>query len=175
MINSNGIKILCYIIMGIAFIASIAFIVVGILGLVNNQPLSALWILAGICSPLITSVSLYPIFALANIEENVCQLSETLNKIINKNHFERTNHLSKSANTNYAYEEQQLTQDIIDFINSRYQTQINIYDSLDTIKFKISSINATSSSVNILTRKVAEAQTISAVAKAFVLHRATNE
>jgi uncharacterized membrane protein required for colicin V production len=81
MINSKGIKILCKVIMGIVYVLCGFSIVAGISSLVDDEKIGILYIVLGILLPLITTVSLYPIFALANIDENIQSLNSKIESL----------------------------------------------------------------------------------------------
>lgn len=82
MINSKGIKLLCKIIMGIVYFFGICSFIAGISSLVDGENIGILYIVLGLLLPLMTTVSLYPIFALANIDENVHLINNKIDLLI---------------------------------------------------------------------------------------------
>ena len=83
MINGKGIKILCYILMFIIWIVSVAALLFGIVGLIKELGRIYLFLLVGgIVLPFVTMVSLYPIFALANIDQNLKLLNDKMGKAL---------------------------------------------------------------------------------------------
>ena len=193
MISSKSIKLLCYIVLGLSLVPSLILVIVGINGLLDKNWFSSIWIALGMLIPLVASVSLYPIFALANIDENVSSLNKKVDSLISKS----TRHISvKTTDNNVGDHDKNETkqetdthqhkqhtvsdkreskhvipQDILDFINTKYQTCINSDDDLYTIKSKISNISDNSRSTEILRHKIANSTNLNDVTSAFVLHK----
>ena len=82
MINSKGIKILCYITMGVVALISLVLVISSIGELIDGNSFSIIYLLLGFVLPLVVTVSLYPIFALANIEERVRSIDEKTNALL---------------------------------------------------------------------------------------------
>ena len=81
MISGKGIKVLCYIAMSFVFLVAVILLVFGVYGLTNKDWFSIIWIVLGLLLPLVVSVSLYPIFALASIDENIQLLNQRVKQI----------------------------------------------------------------------------------------------
>ena len=193
MISNKGIKVLCYIVMVCALLVSCVLIILGIKGMIDENRFSAIWMAFGIALPLVASVSLYPIFALANIDENLILLNQKWDVIASK---VLCNTKSEESATTEVLLENKINgssediisiensskrtiqvdklHDAIEFINQKYGINIDVDDSLDAIKFKISQISDNSSSANILIQKVSNACNIETIASAFILHKAAH-
>ena len=74
--------------MGLAFFTAIVLLLFGIVQLADKNKFGLVWIGFSIIFPLVVTVSLYPVFALASIDENISMLNQKIDKIIliNKNH-----------------------------------------------------------------------------------------
>ena len=85
MIKAKGIRILCYTIMVFAYIAGFIGLLYGVNGLGGAfDTLYWLITIGSVLLPMIITVSLYPLFALANIETNLVLLNNKLDKILKK-------------------------------------------------------------------------------------------
>ena len=173
MIKSNAIKILCYVIMIFSVLVSILFLIT-IIDLATKIEIfdPTLLILFALFFPLLTSVSLYPIFALANIDENLSKLNEKLDKIIYLN-----NHESKMSDqhekliSNFSPPETHKTKKIneaLQYINNKYGTNISLEDDFETIKEKIQKTDNNSSAYSVLKKKISTAKTKEDIINSFV-------
>lgn len=83
MIKAKGIRILCYTIMVFAYIAGFIGLIYGVNGLGGAYD-TIYWLITigSILLPMIITVSLYPLFALANIETNLVLLNSKLDKVL---------------------------------------------------------------------------------------------
>ena len=84
MINSKGIKILCYVLMGIVWTASVMLFFGGVANVFvgNIEWYYGAMVAGGIILPIVTTVSLYPLFALANIDEHLKALNSKVDKVL---------------------------------------------------------------------------------------------
>ena len=83
MIKAKGIRILCYTIMVFAYTAGFLGLLYGVNGLGGAfDTLYWLITIGSVLLPMIITVSLYPLFALANIETNLVLLNNKLDKIL---------------------------------------------------------------------------------------------
>ena len=138
---------------------SILLIFLGIKGVAEKNESSVIWIIFGLILPLIVSISMYPIFALANIDENINCIKQTLNERGAMIQRSTTTHETQSpkniidtpkadSNGDSSYDETKILEtvptdrlkDIVDFINKKYDIEIEVNDSLETIKLKIANI-----------------------------------
>ena len=172
MIKSNAIKILCYVIMIFSVLVSILFLIT-IIDLATKIEIfdPTLLILFALFFPLLTSVSLYPIFALANIDESLSKLNEKLDKIIYLNNHESkmSGRHEKSISSKPCTEpissffsaentQNKKINEAVQYINNKYGTDISLEDEYQTIKEKIQKINNTSFACDILKKKVSIAK-----------------
>ncbi len=83
MIKAKGIRILCYTIMVFAYIAGFIGLIYGVNGLGGAYD-TIYWLITvgSVLLPMIITVSLYPLFALANIETNLVLLNSKLDKML---------------------------------------------------------------------------------------------
>jgi len=193
MISGKGIKVLCYVIMGFVFVLSIFLIIFSIIGMIAKNWISVIWLIVGLLLPLINTVSLYPLFVLANIDDKLSLLNKKVDTIVSKkysgeskrdiitgNQTQDKKTIDKMIISETGKEQIEksnkliLSQDILDFINQKYKIHIELDDSLDIIKFKISSINEKSSTANILIQKIVNANNMEDVSSAFILHKAVH-
>ncbi len=169
MFKSKNIKALCYIVMCSICVLSVVFIILGIKEALDKNWISIIWIIAGEILPLTTAISLYPIFALANIDDNLSLLNEKMDTItaiigtksvINKTPSQLKNKV--------------LNQEIIDFMNQKYKLDLSVDDNLETIKCKVISISDTSSAAHILIQKISSATDMETVVSALSMHKVTH-
>ena len=97
MINSKGIKILCYIVMGLIIAVSLFLVIFGISQLADKNTSGVIWLVLAIALPLVVTVSLYPIFALANIDENLLRLNQKVDRLLIKKDMPKEEKASASA------------------------------------------------------------------------------
>ena len=189
MITSKGIKTLCYVVMGLVFVAAVILLFSGIIQLADKNKFGFVWIVLSIIFPLITTVSLYPIFALASIDENISMLNQKIDKIVSDNkHFEQeksqstvTTGISRTFFTPAPTIEKENGDknlfecaEAIDYVNKKYGISIFSKDDFYTIKDKIASIDDGGFSALILKRKVQEASSIDEVINILVMHKVAN-
>ena len=85
MINSKGIRILCYVAMGISYFIAIVLLICGCSALVNDKGLLGIGLIAiSFFIPFFSTLSLYPIFALSLIESHVADLNANVEKLTEK-------------------------------------------------------------------------------------------
>ena len=190
MISSKGIKVLCYIAMGFAVLGSIALLVRGINGLIEKNTGSIIWIVLAGVLPIIVTVSLYPIFALANIDENIAHLNQKVDRLLAKKEVQKettkesatqvvpriVEHPASSIGTqqNSAKLKSHSGEEAITYINTKYGTHISIEDDCSTIKSKIEEIDQGGFSVIILKKRVTEATTLDEIINVLVMHMVAN-
>ena len=190
MISSKGIVVLCYILTGFVFTAAIVLFFVGIVQLADKSAIGGLLIAISLVLPLVVSISLYPIFALANIDVNVASINEKIDRIT-KNSKEITqekqndppktdlshNFFTPAPKREEAKEDNNLFKyaEAIDYVNKRYGISIFSKDDIDTIKEKVASIDGGGFSALILKRKVEEATSIDEIINVFVMHKVAND
>ena len=148
MISSKGIKILCYIIVGFSILISAILVLFGIQQATDKNQISIVLIILGVLIPLFTSISLYPIFALANIDENLHLLTNKVSSIEAKIHSNsnaekeeltkkfkeetsdieiiksKTNTYKPKEKTNPQEKPSSLSNDTTNFINAKYNLNI---------------------------------------------------
>ena len=196
MINSKGIRILCYIAVGISYFATLCLLIAGIVNMVDeNYGVGIFFVLLCGLIPLFVNLSIYPLFALSKIESNTETLNNQLNDIITllKNPEEPMEMpLSNQTNSNFTsppttpptspqpsatpifvpgHVKPGFVAQAIDFINEKYQVDINLDDDYFSIKEKISEIEVTNKSVEIFKNRVIDATSYDEVINAINLHR----
>ena len=88
MINGKGIRNLCYILVRFVCVISIVLLVWGISYLISEpegRRFGWILIVISIVSPLVATVSLYPIFVLANIDDILKSLNSKMDKVLANN------------------------------------------------------------------------------------------
>lgn len=196
MIKSKGIRILCYIAVGISYFASLCFLIAGINRLIDESFLAAIiYIILCAIIPLVTNLSLYPIFALSLIESNTASLNDKLDDMISlledmsmprssqNNSSESTkvaptpmispNPTQKDETPTFVSNDNQPEHVVqaIDFVNKKYNLHIDLRDDYFLIKEKISKIQATNKSVAIFKNRVIDATSYDDVISAINIHR----
>lgn len=187
MITSKGIKILCYITMGMVYLLSIALLAVGINYLIDENSLSALFIAAGLILPLAITVSLYPLFALANIDKNLALISKKIAAIsADKTEFPQdctappAHSIEKSmpvTEEKLAPEPQRviLPQELMAFLKAKYGVSLEDSDEADVIKAKIMAIPQDTTQVNSLKNKILSAKNMEEIVSALKMHKVAHQ
>ena len=198
MINSKGIRILCYITMGISYFIAIILLVCGCSALVNEKvALGFILLLIAILIPFSVTLSLYPIFAISLIESNVSELNENLRLLLRMT--ATTIAASPASPENNRHQEQKSTapqnnlnqshtdsfrppltptppiSESIDFINQKYKIDIEIFDNLITIKEKISKIEAVDNLTLILKKRIGDATSFDEVCSIIKMHHSVSK
>lgn len=176
MIKSKGIRILCYIAMGIVYLVSIIMLIYGLSSLAeeDSRSLGVLLIVLSIIIPIITSISMYPVFALSLIETNTSKINDNLETIIDLLEKNPTPTIpQQTATPHQNYPPMDLTnplKDALNFINQRYNIQIDISDDLHIIKEKILEINEINSSTQIFKKRIIDADSKDGVWNIIKMH-----
>ena len=179
------IKTLCYISIAIAFLASGFLLIFGIFGLIADEPLSNIFVIAGVSSFLVAMTSAYPIFAIGIAEERISKLEQKINefqenikennRVINQITIKNTSQSSfaparnsmSGVSKNYkipSYEE------ALDFVNRKHGLSVLLTDDLATIKEKVEAIDDGGFTAIIFKRRVSEATTRDEIESIFVMH-----
>lgn len=187
MFNSKNVKILCIILMGSIFLLSIFLIVTGIRGIIVQNPFAIISLILGLFLPLGVYVIVSVIFALFNIDKNLHLLNQKVDivtsilrsNVTKKGDFIKSETVVNGISSNHeiVMETKQndkitLTQVTIDFINQKYNINIDIDDDLEVIKQKVSIIGQNTTAVKVLKEKILNANSIEEVAQTFILHKA---
>ena len=185
MFSGKVIKSLCYIVIGVILIVSCFLLCMGILSLVDDDSLGVAWIVLGLVLPFMTTVSMYPIFALASIDENLAEINQKIECFVSDRSTSRAapnmplcaaqsplnQKLPTSNKPLDLVVHSQRSGDAVSFVNQKYGISILPEDDLATIQEKISSIQDGGFSVIILKRKVMEAGSKEEVDNIFVMHQ----
>ena len=187
MIYSKFIKIICYIVMGIVCLAALVLLFAGV-DSIFEEDLSIGrgigLIVVSLIIPLIALISLYPIFALANIDENLQSLKNKVDSIIGDTNSFETNECNKDFNKSKEFEENPINryyenkidnkQDIemhdnndildvsvlaIEYFNDKFNLDLDSEDDYQTTAEKIYSIEDNSPSIQTLKLQISEANT----------------
>lgn len=178
MISSKGIRILCYFVMGFVIFISLILLVFGLVSLFNEEKLGGVLIVLGLLLPLIVTVSLYPIFALATIEESLSSLNAKIEQIVSstsnndnekdtqvptshplwdKTDFEdATEYATKNNNDSYPTSYLSKT---LGYINLKYEISISIDDEYEEMKEMVLNIENDSFQANALKNRIKDAKT----------------
>lgn len=181
MINSKGIRILCYIAVGISFVFTLVLsIFAGREMAEEGRVIKGIFILlVGLIIPLVTALSLYPIYALSLIESHTSELNANVNLLLeqvkpsNKEVPCTPSATTPSTTIPSSSQVSLLQKDLIDFINHKYDTQIGVDDALDVIKDKILNIEYNTNSVQIFKKRISSANSIDEIIAIIKLHRAS--
>lgn len=195
MITHKGIKNICAIVMGLCYAATVILILLGISFLSkyieaqNNQPhnLNNLYtglilIVIAILCPLITTISLYPIFALANIDEHTEQLDYKFNIFLNKMDeiMNQNKQLEKEKNDlNDQIKDKDISEikladdtitDLFNYLNELHHTNILVTDEIEIIKEKINNINEENNLIKILKERTNNCSTLDEIVNVIKLY-----
>lgn len=184
MFSNKWIRNICYIFSLIIDVLAIILIILGIIKLANNNTLGWVLILGGIIIPIVTIISIYPIFALANIDNNFSELISKFDLIIEQLKTRKANDESVliSQENEYNLYQQEIKQSSVDdvdklhenlfeYINKTYNIKLDKNDSLDAIKIKIDSIDSSSNlNVTILKDRIAVANDIEEIYSLIKMH-----
>lgn len=187
MFSSKVIKILCYVVTCFICAISIALFVVGVCQVIDKNNFGVFFIITSLLLPFLCTVSLYPMFALANIDKNINILNEKVEEFINSCKKEKmtfsdvfANDLNSNIeNRNKSFDEAKyLNQyekstilEAIDFICERYEISISFDDDIYTLKEKILSIKSNSTRSSILKSKIKKSETKEEILNIFVTHK----
>lgn len=184
MFSSKFIKLLCKIALFCVYAFAIFCIVYGVKNTEDGNSVNKFFVLIGVLIPIFATISIYPLFALANIDENLSLLNEKMDiKLENDRRYryestekEKT-HASKNNNEIEenivpVNKKQRLTQDVVDFINERYNISLTLDDDVETIKIKITNINEKLTTAEMLKNKVLSANSEEAIFSALNMHKA---
>lgn len=180
MIGNKGIKIFCYIMMGIVWTISGILLVFGVVRATDKNWYSLFFIALGLILPLVCSISLYPIFALANIDQNIYMLNKKVEEIATNNTTSKTEHNCAPYNnskTNIVdcFESDTVSINAIHFVCKEYGVSVSLEDDIETIKEKISSIQNDSSKADIFKSKVIKAETKEEILRIFIMHKIAHD
>ena len=173
MTKNKGIRVLCYMVMGISCYLSLSLIIYGCNAIVNEKTEWGLMlILTGIISPVVACLSLYPIYALSLIEARTSNLEEDLEEIIYllekiSQPAAKPSQTITSTRTNY---DDSTLVDAINFINQKYHIQIESTDNLNEIKREILGIDAEDNSITIFKERVVHAYSYKEIFDAIKMH-----
>lgn len=181
MISSKGIRILCYIAVGISFVFTLVLSIFagGVMAEEGGLIKGIFILLVGLIIPLVTALSLYPIYALSLIESHTSELNANVNLLLEQvkpsNKEVPCTPLTATPSTTIPSSSQVSLQkkDLIDFINHKYDTQIGVDDDLDVIKDKILNIEYNTNSVQIFKKRISSANSIDEIIAIMKLHRAS--
>ena len=194
MFSSKLIKIFCWVILSLACLGAMILAIYGLSLLGENTKSGLVLFFISPLLPIFTLVSLYTIFALANIDENLAMLNRRVDRIeyrlspaAAKQTVAGTASVNETASNQAIGQEikndsgnvtkdkdAEIPTDAILFINKRYNTALDVNDSLQTIKEKIAGITVNSTSANILIRKISKAEDLAEVRSIVQLHMAAN-
>ena len=174
--------------MGLVTISAIIIIAFGIQTSNEENSMGVLLILIGVLLPLFACISMYPLFALANIDENISKLTKKVDSISSNTHSfnyigrkpyneseQSATGNEKKTNTEHSFITRMvLSQELLDFINEKYDLDLKSDDELNIIKEKVLGINDNSNSAKVLIKKISEATSNQEIASAFALHKAAN-
>ena len=188
MINSKGIRILCYITMGLAYAAGIALAVYGISMMDEKETKNAvIFLVIGALIPFAITLALYPIFALSLIESHTVKLNDNMSLLLERINSSTSNQqlepTTAQISTNPSTPAPISTppsspvttaqlEDVLSFINHKYNTQINATDTLEIIKEKISKIDDYLNLTRIFKNRINEAESLDEVFSIMKMHRA---
>ena len=183
LINSKNVKIFCFVAMILAFLACAVMLIFGFVMLADdNTVIGIVLLVMAVIFPFMTSIALYPIYALSNIEETLTALDQKTASFLSsfKDYAEEGRHTAdtnapcsvpvsavtsqKSPRKSKTYEE------ALDFINQKHGLSVSLTDDLDTIKEKIDTIDDGGFTAIIFKRKVSEATTKDEIESIFVMH-----
>ena len=180
MINSKSVRILCYIAVGISFVFTLVLSIFAGKEMAEGRVIKGIFILlVGLIIPLVTALSLYPIYALSLIESHTSELNANVNLLLEQvkpsnKEVPCTPSATTPSNTIPSSSQVSLPQkDLIDFINHKYDTQIGVDDALDVIKDKILNIEYNTNSVQIFKKRISSANSIDEIIAIMKLHRAS--
>lgn len=193
MIKSKGIRILCYIVMGITYFLAVILVICGCVALIEEKfGFGIVLILIGIIIPLTVTLSLYSVYALSLIESHTSKLNDNIEQIL-KLHGNSSNDNCTQTKTPFssttAVPAPKPLQPLIpvpppilpaeevaiNFINKKYNIQIELSDDLNMIKEKISTIEAVDNSVQIFQRRINSTVSFDEALSIIKMHHVVNK
>ncbi len=184
MISGKIVKAFAWIIMIIFDLIAVCLLIAGAFRM--GDIVGAILFGSGMLLPLIIGVMLYPMVALASIDENVKEMNQKYDSVLrilraNRNKSCDDNNDSpiyhESTKTQVLTTEVNLNQhlDLIKYVNVKYNLDITSEDSIEILKNKIESIEEKGSSVQVLKKKIAELNTIESILLAIQIHKTIND
>ena len=191
MLSNKYIKLLCYILIIIIDIAAIVLLIMGISKIAEDDSTGTLFLLMGVIMPILVSVSVYPIFALARIDSNTSDINQKFEYLLDV--------LTKKADLNEEIEDDEddftaedlpndsidedvdcqddvLPIDLIYYINKKYDIGLLIDDSIEEIKKKIERIDSKKNTLVITFKaRIALAKDIKEIISLIKMHKVINE
>ena len=192
MIKSKGIRIVCYVCMGLSCFLAVVMFFCGCSALVDEKvDLGIGLIVLAIVIPFSVTLSLYPIFALSLIESHVSQINDNIEQLSSKLDtlltppsptMPQNPPASEPTPTPTPTPSPQSTMtpttpitDAIDFINRKYNAGIEDSDDLITIQEKILKIEALDTLTQIFKTRVANASNFDEVCSVIKMHHAVTK
>ena len=183
MINSKNVKIFCFVAMILAFLVSAVMLIFGFVMLADdNTVIGIVLLVMAVIFPFMTSIALYPIYALSNIEETLTALDQKTASFLSnfKNYAEEGRRIagtnapcsvSVTASTSQKNPREFKTyKEALDFVNKKHGLSVLLTDDLATIKEKVEAIDDGGFTAIIFKRKVLEATTKDEIESIFVMH-----
>ena len=184
MFDNDRVKFFCSIFMILVFIASIVLVCVGIAAAIDGNSYSIYCFISAVLLPPSYSISVFHIFALSSIDENIIILNQKVQRLstngIKTNEIDpepvstdpQTNDVSVSDNKN---KETQTTDcdkldDVFLFMSQVYSISISKDDSLEALKKKIREIK--SEKASILKCRIESAKTKDEIFNILSMHKA---
>ena len=184
MFNNDRVKFFCSIFMILIFITSIILVCVGIAEAVDGNSISIYFFVSAVLLPPSFSISVFHVFALSSIDENIISLNKKVQRLSNNG--VATNEIksapsSTDSNSNVGItpdnksEETQATDknkfdDAALFISQTYNISISADDSYELLKEKIRGIK--SEKASILKCRVETAKTKDEILNIISMHKA---
>ena len=170
--------------MGFSFLGALSLFSFGINALAEDLFMLGMgFIIGSIALPLLVSVSLYPIFALSNIDDNlsllkkeVAEIAENIKRRPRQNEAaapsedacKQEESIEKDQESLSAYEKALL------FIKEKYGVSIDMEDSVAEIKAKINSIDDQTWAGTMLKHKINSATSKEEIFQILSIHRVTH-
>ncbi len=193
MFDRNYIRIICRIIFGLACVIAALLVIFGCVMIVDDSVgFGVVMIVAGLITPVTTTISLYPLFALSSIESNTAELEEKLDKIVEllkasateasqPNEPHSSSHVSimdiikernnvKRMSADSVSIKKDTISDAMNFINKKYNIHLVDSDNLLAIKEKTANISDADKSVQTLKKRISEAETLDEAVSLLKMH-----
>lgn len=177
MIKHSGIKSICHFLMAMMYFISIIILILGFSICFDEKHklhyFGILIIIGSILLPIVVTVALYPIFALANIDQNTEEINKKLDLIINskeennkndefnndnqESHENKNDHNNQNFYTDHHNDTQidQETIEVIETLENIISSELNI----EEMKYQIYNIKSDDNMVLLLKKRVANDKT----------------
>lgn len=179
MISGKIVKALCWTLMILFDAIAVGLLIAGIYLMSESHSLGMILFGSGIILPLIIGVILYPVVALASIDENIKEMSKKYDLMLCVLRKTKNNCDDNKGSTHHELVDESEVSfnrhlDLIEYINGKYAIDITVNDSIQDVKNKIDSIEEKNTSIQIFKQQIRDLSTKESIILAMQIHKTIN-